>query len=89
MIDDKLKKWVEDNKMIVSDSSVDESDIIIIEGVGKFLYLHPFEGNVIDEDFAFVMSDEEFNICDEKQVDFILFEFGGKFYYSTLKEGRI
>ena len=51
MIDDKLKKWVEDNKMIVSDSSVDESDIIIIEGVGKFLYLHPFEGNVIDEDF--------------------------------------
>lgn len=88
MIDDKLKKWVEDNKMIVSDSSVDESDIIIIEGVGKFLYLHPFEGNVIDEDFAFVMSDEEFNICDEKQVDFILFEFGGKFYYSTLKEDR-
>lgn len=88
MIDEKLDKWIKDNKMIASDSKINDSDVIIIEDVGKFLYLHPFDGNVIDEDFAFSMSDEEFTICDEKQVDYILFCFGGKFYYSSLKEDR-
>ena len=88
MIDEKLDKWIQDNKMIASDSTLGDSDVIIIEDVGKFLYLHPFDGNVIDEDFAFSMSDEEFTICDEKQVDYILFCFGGKFYYSSLKEDR-
>lgn len=88
MIDEKLDKWIKDNKMVASDSKINDSDVIIIEDVGKFLYLHPFDGNVIDEDFAFSMSDEEFTICDEKQVDYILFCFGGKFYYSSLKEDR-
>ena len=88
MIDEKLDKWIKDNKMIASDSKINDSDVIIIEDVGKFLYIHPFDGNVIDEDFAFSMSDEEFTICDEKQVDYILFCFGGKFYYSSLKEDR-
>ena len=88
MIDEKLDKWIKDNKMIASDSTIGDSDVIVIEGVGKFLYLHPFDGNIIDEDFAFIMSDEEFTMCDEKQIDYILFSFGGKFYYSELKEDR-
>lgn len=88
MINENLKNWVEENKMVISESVIGDSDIILIDGVGKFLYLQPFDGNVIDEDFGFVMSDDEFNICDEHQVDFILFEFGGKFYYSALKEDR-
>ena len=87
-MDERLKKWVDDNKLVISESKINDSDIIIIEGVGKFLYIHAFDGNIIDEDFGLVMSDEEFDLCDEKEVDFILFEFGTKFYYTPLKEDR-
>ena len=54
-----LKNWVEKNKLIVSELSSDGSDIIQIEGVGKFLYLQPIEGKVINSDFAFELSDED------------------------------
>ena len=87
-MDERLKKWVDDNKLVISESKINDSDIIIIEGVGKFLYIHAFDGNIIDEDFGLVMSDEEFDLCDKKEVDFILFEFGTKFYYTPLKEDR-
>jgi len=85
---EQLERWISENKLVISESSQGDSDIIIIDGVGKFLYIHSFDGDIIDEDFGLVMSDEEFDICDNKQVDFILFEFGGKFYYTPLKEDR-
>lgn len=84
-----LEKWIEDNKLVVSELSLSNgSDIIEIEEVGKFLYLQPFDGKVIDEDFAFILSDEEFDLVDNKQVNYILFEFGEKFYYSGLKTSK-
>ena len=57
-----LSKWLEENKMVVSESELDGSDIITIEEVGTFLYLQPFDGKIIDEDFAFILSDDEFDI---------------------------
>ena len=83
-----LVKWLEENKMVVSESELDGSDIITIEEVGTFLYLQPFDGKIIDEDFSFILSDDEFDILDKKQVDYILFEFGEKFYFSGLKQGK-
>lgn len=83
-----LAKWLEENKMVVSESELDGSDIITIEEVGTFLYLQPFDGKIIDEDFAFILSDEEFDILDEKKVNYILFEFGSKFYYSGIKKDK-
>lgn len=84
-----LEKWIEDNKLVVSELSLSNgSDIIEIEEVGKFLYLQSFDGKVIDEDFAFILSDEEFDLVDNKQVNYILFEFGEKFYYSGLKTSK-
>ena len=59
MITENLEKWVEENKIIISESSQGDSDIITIDGVGKFLFVHPFDGNVIDEDFGIILSDEE------------------------------
>lgn len=83
-----LSKWVVENKLIISESELNGSDIITIDGVGTFLYLKPFDGKIIDEDFAFILSDEEFDILDERKVNFILFEFGGKFYYSNIKPDK-
>jgi len=85
---DTLAKWVEENKLIISESKLNDSDIISIKEIGDFLYLHSFEGKIIDEDFSFILSDEEFDILDEKKVNFILFEFGTKFYYSGLKQDK-
>lgn len=84
-----LQKWIDENKMIVSESTTDGLDTIIIDGVGKFLLIHPNEeGKVIDGDFSFILSDEEFELLDEKKVDYILYEFGGRFYYSGLKQDK-
>lgn len=83
-----LSEWIENNKLSVSESKINDSDIVSIEGVGTFLYVHPFGGKIIDEDFAFILSDEEFDLLDEKKVDYILFEFGKKFYYSSPKQSK-
>ena len=83
-----LYEWIENNKLSVSESKINDSDIVSIEGVGTFLYVHPFDGKIIDEDFAFILSDEEFDLLDEKKVDYILFEFGKKFYYSSPKQSK-
>ena len=85
---DSLSNWIELNKMEVSESKIDDSDIISIKDFGTFLYLHSFDGKVIDEDFAFMLSDEEFDILEENRVDFVLFEFGSKFYYSGIKKDK-
>lgn len=87
-MNDNLKKWVEDNKLIVSESKMNGLDTILIEGVGKFLFLEPKDSKIIDGDFSFILSDDEFEILDEKKVDFILFEFGGKFYFSGIKQNK-
>ena len=78
-----LQKWLKDNRLSISESSLDGSDILSIDGLnGEGLYLHPFDGKVIDEDFGFILSDNEFDLVDEGKVQWILFEFGTKFYYS-------
>lgn len=85
---EQLSKWIEENHLVVSESSLEGSDIISIEGIGDFLYLHPFDGKIIDEDFGFILSDEEFDLIDQGKVKYILFEFGKKFYYSGIKKDK-
>lgn len=84
-----LKNWIEENNLIVSELG-DDSDLDILEipEVGKFLFIKPFDGKILDEDFAFVLSDEEYDAVEDKKFDYFLFEFGGKFYYSKIKPDR-
>lgn len=82
-----LQNWLKENRLSISESTLNGSDMISIDGLdGEGLYLHPFDGKVIDEDFGFILSDEEFNILDEGKAKWILFEFGTKFYYSGIKK---
>lgn len=83
-----LQNWITENRLVVSESEIDGSDIITIDGVGTFLYIQAADGKIIDEDFSFILSDDEFDLLDEKKVNYILFEFGGKFYYSGLKQEK-
>lgn len=79
-----LKEWCELNKLKITESG----EIITIKDVGKFLYLKSTDGNIIDEDFGFIVSDEEFELLESDSVDFILFEFGGRFYYSKKNKDK-
>ena len=82
-----LQNWLKENRLSISESTLNGSDMISIDGLdGEGLYLHPFDGKVIDEDFGFILSDEEFDMLDEGKVKWILFEFGTKFYYSGIKK---
>lgn len=83
-----LAKWIEENKLTVSESSIEGLDTVEIEGVGLFLCLSHKDGKIIDEDFSFLLSDEEYEILDEDKVNYVLFEFGGKFYYSSLNRQK-
>ena len=91
---DSLKKWCEVNHLQVeqySEPSDDNgSEIVFIADKPEelYLYLKPFDGKIIDEDFAFILSDDEFDLLDGGKVSRILFEFGGKFYYSAVKADR-
>lgn len=83
-----LRNWLQENKMAVVESEVGKSSVVEIDGWGSALYIRPKDGKIIDEEFAFILSDEESNILDSNSVQYILFEFGGKFYFSSLKRDR-
>ena len=84
-MDSKPANWVAENKLVVSESQLRGSDIIEVPTFGKFIYLKAFDGKLIDDDFSFILTDEEFDLVDKKEdVNYILFEFGTKFYYSNI-----
>lgn len=82
-----LAKWLEANKMTASDDQ-ELSGVVIVEEIGKFLLIQPKEGIVIDNDFSFVLYDEELDMIEDGVVNFLLFEFGGRFYYSKIKSDK-
>lgn len=87
MITEKLQNWIDINHLAISELDNNGSDIVVVNDK-RYLYLKPTDGKVIDEDFAFILSDEEFDLLEDKQVDYILFEFGERFYYSELKKDK-
>lgn len=87
---DSLRRWTEDNYLAIEEKRDDELNIIAIEGVGDFLYLHPDDsGKIIDERFSFAVTADEFDALYDGVVKYILFEFGGKFYYSNIKKDHL
>ena len=47
-----LQEWLVINKMAISESEINGSDIVSVDGVGDFLYIHPVDKKIIDEDFS-------------------------------------
>jgi DNA polymerase-3 subunit alpha len=87
---DALRRWADDNCLSIEEKRDDELNVISIEGVGDFLYLHPDDkGKIIDERFSFAVTADEFDALYDGVVKYILFEFGGKFYYSNIKKDHL
>ena len=67
-MDESLKKWIEDNKLTASNYTNNSGlDVVKVEEFGELLYIHTFDGNIIDEDFGFILSDEEFDALDKAE----------------------
>lgn len=87
---DALRRWADDNYLAIEEKRDDELNVISIEGAGDFLYLHPDDkGKIIDERFSFAVTADEFDALYDGVVKYILFEFGGKFYYSNIKKDHL
>lgn len=84
-----LRRWAEENHLRLTSKTLEEGvDLVNIVGKtdGVYLHLKPFEGKVIDEDFAFIISEQELAVLESGRVSGIIFSFGGKFYYSGLRK---
>lgn len=87
---EQLQAWIEEYKLDLQPLVQENAalDMYHIPDVGSFLYIKPHDGNIIGGDFSFVLSDKEFDALEKKVADFVLFEFGGKFYYSGVKPDK-
>lgn len=87
----KLNKWLSENKManIEPTEVVGSYAIITLPDLGDCLYLlSDSRKYVFDEEFNFIVTDEEFSLLDGGEYKTIVFCFGDKFYYSPVNRVR-
>lgn len=86
----KLEKWLKENKLSYNFSNTFEFITFNIEGFeGSFIYLERDDNELIfngNESINFIMYKNEIDYCNEHNVDFAVFEFGEKFYYTNFKD---
>ncbi|HPI18736.1 MAG TPA: DNA polymerase III subunit alpha [Candidatus Kapabacteria bacterium] len=83
-MDEKLINWLENNRLDFQK----EDNLVEIREVGKFYVLQP-KDKVILKDFMLNITKDEWGEIYNIEADFVLFEFGGLFYYSRIdKDGE-
>lgn len=88
-IQNRLFKWCEENFLSIEE--IDKGDVFYKIG-GKedvYMLIEPVNGKIIDEDCCFPYYDDDedpevFNILNDGKVNFVIFEFGKRFYYTKL-----
>lgn len=83
---DSLRSWFEKNCL---QCTVDERSSIVHTAIGDMLYVSGTDGYVIDEEFHFILTDDELDTLEDvEDLHYILFQFCGQFYYSGIKKER-
>lgn len=72
-----LKDWIEDNLLQV----VQDGDLLRIDEVGTFYLLQEADAGLIHHDMTFNLDDEEVYRIEHLKPDYLLFSFGGRYYY--------
>ncbi len=79
-----FENWCSVNYLIFEWQSLNQ---FIISGFeGKFLLIEPKDDKLLDEDCCLSLYEEELELVEGKKVDYLAFEFGGRFYYTKPKE---
>lgn len=81
----KLKKWIEENRLIVTEKS---TNVYEIEGAGLFYLIEAKDGKLIDKEFVFKLSKEDKKAIENGDVTNALFQFGGKYYYTPINKEK-
>jgi DNA polymerase-3 subunit alpha len=84
---EQLRNWCSEN--CIGLTVVDEESRLLNTAIGLMLYVGGEDGKVIDDDFKFILTDDELDALeDNKDVRYILFQFGRQFYYANLKKEK-
>lgn len=73
----KIEDWVEQNNLTVTYNL----PWLTIENVGDFLILE-YREKVFDQNFNLILNEKEYELAEH--ADFILYQFGGKFYFTEI-----
>ena len=75
-----FNNWAKINFLKISFKS---DNIIQVAGFeGDFLLIEPKDDALIDEDCCLILYEEELELIEENKVQYLLFEFGKRFYYT-------
>lgn len=76
-----FEDWVKQNYLQIDWLTDNTFKIPGFEGV--FILIEPKEENIIDEDCCLILYDEEIDLIEEEgKIQYIVFEFGSRFYYT-------
>ena len=76
-----IKEWIKQKGINCSI----KKNLITIVNVGTFLFVDSKDEKIIDENFSFILSDDEYDILLSEDVNFIVFKWGDKFFWSDKK----
>jgi DNA polymerase-3 subunit alpha len=76
-----FEKWVSSNLLKIHKQ---DEQIFTIDGVGKFLLLEQ-KDLMIDDKFNLNLSKSERKTIEREEINFIVYEFGGEYYFSKTK----
>jgi len=83
-MDKNLQYWCIEQKINAIQEKIGALNIVSV-GEEKFLLIYPSNDKIIDEDFALIISDAEFEALDAQKYDKILFSFAGMFFWTKAK----
>ena len=76
-MNNKIKEWIKEYSLSLKSIL---GLIYDIDGFGRFLYIQPKKDLILDEKLCLKINKDEKKLFDD--VDYLLFEFGGQFYYT-------
>lgn len=80
-----LREWINNFNI---NCDINENKIVV-DGFGKLLFIKEKDGLIIDKDFSIILSEEEEDFLENnKDFENILFKFGNRYYYCSVKNRK-
>lgn len=76
-----LTNWIEEKNLNCSI----KDNIISIKDFGVFLFVDSKDDKIIDDNYAFILNEDENDLLSSDEIKFIVFKWGDKFFYSEKK----
>ncbi len=81
-----IQNWIKENRLDVTQT---EDDVFSLKDFGKFLLVREKEGLISDPNLNFLLSESEIEkLENDGDLNYLLFDFGGIFYYTELNREK-